>query len=120
MFFTPAADFDAVLRENYHRAVESGQIAAVNGGASDHWNEATYNRIQEEYIHPFFDKLPVPILLIWAAEDGTVPIARGIKMLEMIPHAELHVFNRARHMVMFDQSEGFNRLISGWAMPKLQ
>lgn len=118
MFFTPAADFDAVLRENYYLALESGQIATVNSSASAYWNEAIYNRIQEEYIHPFIDKLPVPILLIWAAEDGTVPVARGIKMLEMIPHAELHVFNRARHMVMFDQSEGFNRLITGWTMPK--
>ena len=116
IFFTPAADFDAVLRENYHRSVASEQLATVNGGASNSWNEEAYNRIQEKYIHPFIDKLPVPILLLWAAEDGTVPVARGIKMLEMIPHAEMHIFNRARHMVMFDQSEGFNGLINGWAL----
>ena len=117
IFFTPAEDFDAVLRENYHRAVASGHLAIVNDSASTAWGDESYNRIQEEYIHPFIGKLPQPILLLWAAEDGTVPVARGIKMLEMIPHAEMHIFNRARHMVMFDQSEGFNRLISSWANP---
>ena len=118
IFFTPAADFDAQLPENYHRAVEAGQLATVNEISSSVWSDLdTYYRVQEEHIYPFLDKLTLPIMLLWAAEDGTVPVARGVKLMEMIPHSEMHIFNRARHMVMFDRSEGFNRLLAGWVRP---
>ena len=54
------------------------------------------------------------MLLVWAEDDATVPVDRGLKLLERISGAEFHLFRDAAHNVMHDQVEGFNRLLGSW------
>ena len=75
-----------------------------------------YGELQKEYVLPFLPDLKIPILLVWATEDGTVPVSRGLKLLECAPIAELHGFRDSAHNVMHEQSEGFHRLLRGWCL----
>ena len=71
-------------------------------------------KLQQEHIFPYLDALSIPALLVWAEDDATVPVARGLKLFECIPGAEFHLFRDAAHNVMHDQAEGFNRLLRSW------
>ena len=76
-----------------------------------------YVQLQERFIHPYLPKLTVPTLLIWGAEDATVPIERGLLLLRILSQGDLHVFGRAAHMVMLDRADDFARLLASWAAP---
>ncbi len=73
-----------------------------------------HTRLQEEHIHPYLPSLAVPTLLVWANDDGTVPVERGLRLMELFADCEMHVFDKARHMVMIDQAGKFNRLLLTW------
>ena len=106
--------FEAILRANYRRAVEVGQERMFREIPAEESNYETYVKLQEEHIFPYLDALSIPALLVWAEDDATVPVARGLKLFERIPGAEFHLFRNAAHNVMHDQAEGFNRLLRSW------
>ena len=106
--------YEAILRENYRRAVEVGQERMFREMPAEDSNYDAYVKLQEEHVFPHLDALSIPTLLVWAEDDATVPVARGLKLLERIPGAEFHLFRNAAHNVMHDQAEGFNRLLRSW------
>jgi pimeloyl-ACP methyl ester carboxylesterase len=106
--------FEAILRANYRRAVEVGQERMFREIPAEEANYDTYVKLQEEHIFPYLDTLSIPALLVWAEDDATVPVARGLKLFERIPGAEFHLFRDAAHNVMHDQAEGFSRLLRSW------
>ena len=114
-----AADprYEALLRENYRRAVEVGQERMFRDMPPEESHYPAYVKLQEEHLFPYLDALSIPVLLIWAEQDATVPVARGLKLLERIPRAEFHLFRDAAHNVMHDQAHGFNRLLRAWCAP---
>ena len=110
-------DDEPYLRETYRRAVETGRVEIWQNLPEEETDYTAYCRLQEEHIFPHLGDLGVPTLLIWATEDKTVPVERGLKLLELIPNAEMHVFTQAAHMVMHDQAAGFNRILAGFSRP---
>ena len=111
---TSDPEFEAILRENYRHAMAIGQDKLFASMPAKDADLNLYGDLQKEYVLPFLPDLEIPILLIWATDDATVPVARGLKLLECAPNAELHIFRDAAHNVMHDQAEGFNRLLRGW------
>lgn len=55
--------------------------------------------------------LTVPTLIVWGAQDSGAAPERGLLLLEAIPGAELHVFDRCGHWVQWDQQERFQTLV---------
>lgn len=111
---TSDPEFEAILRENYRHAMAIGQDRLFANMPAKDADLNLYGELQKEYVLPFLPDLKIPILLIWATDDATVPVTRGLKLLECAPNAELHIFRDAAHNVMHDQAEGFNRLLRGW------
>lgn len=105
---------ERLLRENYRRAAAAGQIAMFRNLSADERDLDRYVQLQERHIHPHLAALTTPTLIVWASNDPTVPVERGVALLRLIPQADLHVFGGASHMVMLDRAEGFNRLLAGW------
>ena len=105
---------ELLLRDNYRRAVASGQIKMFRRRPTDETDIERYTLLQEEHIHPYLPQLDVPILIVWAAEDPTVPVERGLRLARLCPAADFHVFGGASHMVMFDRREAFNGLLAAW------
>lgn len=50
-------------------------------------------------------------LVTWGRDDRFVPIDHGLKLVNLLQDAQLHVFSRCGHWVQFEHSAAFNRLV---------
>lgn len=50
-------------------------------------------------------------LVTWGRDDRFVPIDHGLKLLNLLQDAQLHVFSRCGHWVQFEHAAAFNRLV---------
>lgn len=107
-------ELEAIVRKNYRHAMSIGQHRLFETMPEKDADLNLYGELQKEFVLPFLRDLKIPILLVWATDDGTVPVERGLKLLESAPTAELHVFRDTGHNVMHDQREKFNRLLCDW------
>jgi pimeloyl-ACP methyl ester carboxylesterase len=110
------AEYETILRENYRRARRSGTYAMFQSLPASETDYSLYTRLQEEHLFPRLGRLDVSALLIWARDDPTVPVERGLKLMDMIAEAELHLIGDAGHMVMHDKPDAFNRLLRAWCV----
>lgn len=53
-----------------------------------------------------------PVLVVHGRDDRVIPLANSLRLLELIDHAQLHVFGRCGHWVQIEHAAGFNRLVS--------
>ena len=112
--FTRDDEFMRMMKANYDQARKSGNYDLFKQVAEQKIDPNRYWLLQEEFIHPYLPSLAVPSLLVWANNDGTVPVERGLRLMELFADCEMHVFDKARHMVMIDQTEKFNHLLLTW------
>jgi pimeloyl-ACP methyl ester carboxylesterase len=106
------------IRENYRRAAANGQLDAIRAASSSETDYEDYMRVQERWIQPFLPTLTLPTLLLWAADDATVPVERGLRLMESMPNSDLCVLREAAHMVMWDRSEAVGGVLKGWLHQK--
>lgn len=59
-------------------------------------------------------KLPHETLVIHGRDDQVIPLAASLRVAELIPDAELHVFNRCGHWTQIEHAARFNELVSGF------
>ncbi|WP_397543241.1 alpha/beta fold hydrolase [Roseovarius salis] len=107
---TNPPDYLALLRKNYRDARKNGQFERLCA-SSTKGDYVSYTQVQEEWLFPFLSSIEARAMLIWAGADETVPIARGIKLLERLPDADMHILAGAAHMVMIDRPETFNSIL---------
>ncbi|QEM80249.1 alpha/beta fold hydrolase [Halomonas binhaiensis] len=50
-------------------------------------------------------------LIIWGRDDRFVPMDTGLRLLNGLQRAELHIFNRCGHWAQFEHADKFNRLV---------
>ena len=105
---------EALVRENYRHSMSINQHRLFETMPRKDADLNSYGELQNEYVLPFLHDLEIPILLVWATEDATVPVERGLKLLAQAPTAQMHIFRDSGHNVMHDQREKFNRLLNGW------
>ena len=55
--------------------------------------------------------LDIPTMLFWGADDEIIPVEHAHRAAEMIPGAELHVFEKCGHWPQMERTEEFNRLM---------
>jgi pimeloyl-ACP methyl ester carboxylesterase len=63
---------------------------------------------------PIVDELPKlapKTLILWGKNDRGAAVERALLLFDLIPGAELHVFDECGHWVQWDQAERFNRLV---------
>lgn len=106
--------FEAILRRNYRRAFETGTARCLLDEGTSRAGYGNYTALQERLILPHLAQLTIPTLLVWAGNDPTVPVARGLALADMLSASEMHIFPRAGHWVMHEEATGFNRLLRGW------
>jgi 2-hydroxy-6-oxonona-2,4-dienedioate hydrolase len=51
-------------------------------------------------------------LLLWGKNDRGVAIERGVLLFQLIPDAELHVFDKCGHWCQWDQTDRFHALVT--------
>lgn len=52
-----------------------------------------------------------PTLLIHGRDDLVIPLAVSSRMLQLLPHAEMHVFGECGHWVQIERAQAFTRLL---------
>jgi len=57
-------------------------------------------------------KLTMRTLILWGNNDRGAAVERAFLLFQLLPNAELHVFNQCAHWVQWDQAERFNRLVA--------
>lgn len=57
-------------------------------------------------------QLPHRALIVHGREDRVVPLSTSLRLAELIPKAQLHVFNRCGHWTQIEWATTFNRLVS--------
>lgn len=57
-------------------------------------------------------QLPHETLVVHGREDRVVPLSTSLRLAELIPKAQLHVFNRCGHWTQIEWATAFNRLVS--------
>ncbi len=55
--------------------------------------------------------LKVKTLLVWGKNDQGVTLERALLLFQLIPNAELHVFDKSGHWAQWDQTSRFNRIV---------
>jgi len=58
--------------------------------------------------------IPIPVLIINGETDGLTPIAGAKLLAAEIPHAELKIIEKASHLVMLEQPELVNKIITNF------
>ncbi len=53
----------------------------------------------------------IPTLLVWGRQDAYFPVAIAEEVVEKLPDARLHVFDRCGHFPMIEHAEAFNSLL---------
>ena len=56
-------------------------------------------------------ELPHETLIIHGREDRVLPLSSSLKLHEMIPRSQLHVFGRCGHWTQIEHNSRFNRLV---------
>ena len=53
-------------------------------------------------------------LVTWGRDDRFVPIDNGLKLINSLADAELHVFSRCGHWAQWEHADAFNRLVTNF------
>ena len=51
-------------------------------------------------------------LILWGKNDESAPIERALLLFDLIPGAELHIFDACGHWVQWDQAARFNQIVT--------
>ena len=55
--------------------------------------------------------IEAPTLLVHGREDKVVPLSCSLRIFELLPNAQLHVFGKCGHWTQLEQRDGFNSLV---------
>ena len=111
------ADLEARMRANYDRALATGQDVIFANLPEAETDYRRYGELQAEHVLPFLPDLDIPALLIWGADDPTVPVERGELLRDRFRDASLTVIDDASHNVMLDQPNRFAAALAAFAGP---
>lgn len=58
--------------------------------------------------------VPHKTLAVWGRDDRFVPLDNGLKLINSMPDAQLHVFSQCGHWAQWEHADDFNRLVLGF------
>ena len=92
--------------------------SALNDTASDRLHEVVTARDRDREALPLdFEKmaeLDIPVLLIHGVLDHVIPVSRTWEILNVVPHADAHIFSQCGHWSQVERSSEFNQVIIDW------
>lgn len=56
--------------------------------------------------------IPHDTLIVHGREDRVIPLSGSLKLLELIPRAQLHVFGQCGHWTQIEHAARFNKLVT--------
>ncbi|MBY6681500.1 alpha/beta fold hydrolase [Rhodococcus sp. BP-316] len=97
--------------------------SALNDTASDRLADVVAARDRDRTELPLdFDvlgKLEIPVLLIHGVQDVVIPVSRTWELLNVIPHADAHIFSQCGHWSQVERADEFNQIVSAYLTRRL-
>lgn len=98
--------------------VHSRYAAASREGATERFRAVVAARDIDRETLPLdmdaLSKLDIPVLLIHGREDKVIPMSRSLQLLDVIPHADLHLFSQCGHWSQVERAEDFNTVVASY------
>lgn len=92
--------------------------SAKNDYASDRLVDVVSARDRDRFEFPLdFEKMKnitVPVLLIHGTQDVVIPVSRTWDILNIVPHADAHIFSQCGHWSQVEKAEEFNTVIKNY------
>ena len=104
---------DGLARDRYEASVADGadeRFAAMFPAPRQRWVDALATDDAE------IRALPHPTLLVHGRDDRVIPPATSLRLLELIPDAQLHVFGRCGHWTQIEWADAFNELVADFLL----
>lgn len=97
--------------------------SALNDTASDRLKEVVAARDRDRDALPLdFDRmaeLDIPVLLIHGVQDHVIPVSRTWEILNVVPHADAHIFSQCGHWSQVERASEFNKVIIEWLKTRI-
>ena len=105
---TPATGLDDLARLRYEASIRPGvheAYAAMFPSPRQRWVTAL------SHDEALVSGITAPTLIFHGREDRVIPLATSLRLLELIPDAQLHAFGNCGHWTQIEHAEEFNRLL---------
>jgi len=93
-------------------------LSALNDTASDRLAAVVTARDRDRSELPLdfevLAKLDVPVLLIHGVQDAVIPVSRTWELLNVIPHADAHIFSQCGHWSQVERAGEFNEVVGAY------
>jgi 2-hydroxymuconate-semialdehyde hydrolase/2-hydroxy-6-oxo-octa-2,4-dienoate hydrolase len=106
----PALITDRLVEIRYQASIANGAFEAYRAMFSDPRHKGSELGITAEDVR----KIDTPTLLVHGREDKVVPLAVSVAMLDLLPHADLHVFSRCGHWTQIERADEFSALVADY------
>ena len=64
-------------------------------------------RLHDPHLAKWIHRANMPVRIVWGAQDKVMPLAWGQKLVELMPHASLQVFDQCGHLPQIEYPEAF-------------
>jgi 4,5:9,10-diseco-3-hydroxy-5,9,17-trioxoandrosta-1(10),2-diene-4-oate hydrolase len=107
LFYNPRAFNDDVFNDVATNVAREGNL--------QHVTELVHRGInvwgQKMVFTSRLSQLTMPTLILWGKQDRTIPVRHAYRAAQLIPHAQLVVLDRCRHMPMLEYPAEFSRIV---------
>lgn len=105
---TPAPGLEDLARLRYDASIRPGvheAYAQMFPAPRQRWVTAL------SHDEPLVSAITAPTLIFHGREDRVIPLATSLRLFELIPDAQLHVFGNCGHWTQIEHAAEFNRLL---------
>lgn len=102
---------DELAEVRYRASVQPGfqeAFATMFPAPRQRWVDAMVTPDEE------IRRLPHETLIVHGREDRVIPLANSLRLLELIPAAQLHVFGHCGHWTQIERADAFGDLLAGF------
>jgi len=113
-FRDPSRVTDQWIEEDLELSLLPGaqsSLLSTLRAAADFWG------FKKETFRPALDharEIRMPTLIIWGAQDRTLPLALGRRGAQVLPNAQLHIFEDCGHEPNLEHPDDFNQLVKAF------
>ena len=110
---TSAAGIEELAAQRYQASIRPGvqeAYAAMFPAPRQRWVDALAHADRD------IASIESPTIIFHGREDRVIPLATSLRLFELIPDAQLHVFGNCGHWTQIEHSEDFNRLLSDFLL----
>lgn len=93
---------------------EMGRTMMASRGYEEARRRAVEADALERDLRPIMGDVRAPTLIVWGAEDRTIPVEMGLELLAGIPDSRMRLVGGAGHVPMLDKPEEMLALIRGF------